>query len=103
MLGKMAQAQLDARGPKHLMTSEPTYTALRLPPRAVGVLNITGQNSPRGIFTPADRSDLLETRRVLWSICACDERGLAAELQGLQSFQASFQRATLHGWPAIAR
>jgi hypothetical protein len=30
MLGKMVQAQVAARGPKHLTTSEPTCIALRL-------------------------------------------------------------------------
>ena len=77
-------------------------TALHLPPCAVGILIITGPKFTRGIFPPADRSDLLETRKALWSICPCDERALAAELLGLQSFQASFQRATLHGRLSIA-
>jgi hypothetical protein len=51
----------------------------------------------------ADRSDLLETRKALWSICSCAERALATGLLGLQSFQASFQRAALLVRPAIAR
>src|ERR1700746_1574282 len=51
----------------------------------------------------ADRSDLLETQKAPWSICAGAERALAAGPLDLESFQVPFQRAVLPVRPAIAR